>query len=72
MSIEEAKRMIDLFTSVGARSFFLTKLDLLQHKIWAKLYTAVRVSILFPRRTLKAYFIGWPRASSRARRTAES
>jgi DNA invertase Pin-like site-specific DNA recombinase len=33
MSLEEAKRMIEVFTSVGARSFLLTQLDLMQQKI---------------------------------------
>lgn len=39
-AIDEAQRMLDVFTSVGARSFFVTKLDILQNKLWAKSYTA--------------------------------
>jgi hypothetical protein len=38
-SIDEAQKMLDIFTSVGARSFFITKLNLFQEKIWAKGYT---------------------------------
>ncbi len=47
-SIEEAQRMLDIFTSVGARSFLLTKLDLLQQKIWAKPYTAAELRDTLP------------------------
>jgi DNA invertase Pin-like site-specific DNA recombinase len=47
-SIDEAQRMLDIFTSVGARSFLLTKLDLLQQKIWAKPYTAAELRDTLP------------------------
>jgi hypothetical protein len=47
-AIDEAQRMLDVFTSVGARSFLLTKLDLLQQKIWAKSYTAVELRDTLP------------------------
>ena len=40
MSVDEAKRMIDLFTSVGARSFVVTKLDVNQIHLWGKPYSA--------------------------------
>jgi DNA invertase Pin-like site-specific DNA recombinase len=38
--ISEAERMIDIFTSVGARSFVVTKLDINQTLIWGKAYSA--------------------------------
>jgi hypothetical protein len=38
--IKEAERMLHLFTSVGARSFVVTKLDIEQKLIWAKTYSA--------------------------------
>jgi DNA invertase Pin-like site-specific DNA recombinase len=38
--LKEAQRMLDLFTSVGARSFVVTKTDLQQKLIWGKTYTA--------------------------------
>ena len=47
-SIDEAQRMLDIFTSVGARSFLLTKLDLLQQKIWAKPYTSAELRDTLP------------------------
>ena len=47
-SIDEAQKMLDIFTSVGARSFLLTKLDLLQQKIWAKPYTAAELRDTLP------------------------
>lgn len=37
--IKEAARMIDLFTSVGATSFVVTKTDVDQNKIWGKPYS---------------------------------
>ena len=37
--IKEAQRMIDLFTSVGARSFVVTKTDVDQAKLWGKSYS---------------------------------
>ena len=37
--IKEAERMIDLFTSVGARSFVVTKTDVDQNIIWGKPYS---------------------------------
>ncbi len=45
---DEPQRMLNIFTSVGARSFFLTKLDLLQQKIWAKSYTALELQQKLP------------------------
>jgi hypothetical protein len=41
--ITEAERMLNLFTSVGARSFVVTKLDVEQNKIWGKPYSAVEL-----------------------------
>ena len=37
--IKEAERMLDLFTSVGARSFVVTKTDVDQNIIWGKPYS---------------------------------
>jgi hypothetical protein len=39
-NIAEAERMLDLFTSVGARTFTVTKTDLEQKLVWGKNYTA--------------------------------
>ena len=38
--IREAERMLDLFISVGARSFVVTKLDVEQRHLWGKPYSA--------------------------------
>jgi hypothetical protein len=38
INIPEGERMIDVFASVGAREFVVTKLDLNQDLIWAKAY----------------------------------
>jgi hypothetical protein len=37
VNIPEGERMIDIFTSVGAREFVVTQLDLKQELIWARL-----------------------------------
>ena len=42
-NIQEAERMLDLFTSVGARSFFVTKIDVEQKHIWGKMYSATEL-----------------------------
>lgn len=39
-NIAEAERMLDLFSSVGARSFIVTKTDVEQKLIWGKNYSA--------------------------------
>jgi DNA invertase Pin-like site-specific DNA recombinase len=39
-NIAEAERMLDLFCSVGARSFIVTKTNVGQHLIWGKNYPA--------------------------------
>src|ERR1700722_12763353 len=39
-NLQEAGRMLDLFTSVGARSFQVTKLDVGQKLLWSKAYSA--------------------------------
>jgi hypothetical protein len=41
--IKEAQRMLDLFSSVGARDFVVSKTDIEQHIIWGKRYTAAEV-----------------------------
>ena len=46
--IREAERMLNLFTSVGARSFVVTKLDIQQVKIWAKTYSATELREKLP------------------------
>jgi hypothetical protein len=46
--LKEAERMLDLFTSVGARSFVITKLDIEQHLIWAKTYSAAELRDKLP------------------------
>jgi DNA invertase Pin-like site-specific DNA recombinase len=46
--LREAQRMLDLFTSVGARSFVVTKLNIEQKLIWAKTYTAVELRDKLP------------------------
>ena len=46
--IKEAERMVNLFTSVGARSFVVTKLDIEQKLKWAKTYTAVELREKLP------------------------
>jgi hypothetical protein len=40
--------MLDLFTSVGARSFVVTKLDIDQKLIWAKTYSALELRDKLP------------------------
>ncbi|HEX3747658.1 MAG TPA: recombinase family protein [Bryobacteraceae bacterium] len=47
-NIKEAERMLDLFTSVGARSFVVTKLDVEQKLIWGKTYSAVELRDKLP------------------------
>lgn len=46
--IKEAERMFDLFTSVGARSFVITKTDIEQKLIWGKSYTAAQLREKLP------------------------
>ena len=46
--LKEAERMLHLFTSVGARSFVVTKLDIEQKLIWAKTYTAAELREKLP------------------------
>jgi hypothetical protein len=46
--IREAERMLDLFTSVGARDFVVTKTDIEQNVIWGKRYTAAEVHRQLP------------------------
>lgn len=46
--IQEAQRMMDLFTSVGARSFVITKFDVEQKLIWAKTYSATELRDKLP------------------------
>jgi hypothetical protein len=41
--IKEAQRMMDLFTSVGARNFVVTKLDAQQRIIWGKPYSTTEL-----------------------------
>jgi len=47
-SIQEAERMIDVFTSVGAREFFVTKLDINQKIKWGKPYLTAELNNLLP------------------------
>ena len=47
-NIAEALRMLDVFTSVGARSFVVTKLDVDQKLIWGKSYSAVELREKLP------------------------
>jgi DNA invertase Pin-like site-specific DNA recombinase len=46
--IREAQRMIDVFTSVGARQFVVTKLDIEQKLKWCNTYSAVELRDKFP------------------------
>ena len=46
--IKEAQRMMDLFTSVGARTFHITKLDVDQVLIWSKPYSAIELRQKLP------------------------
>jgi hypothetical protein len=46
--IKEAERMIDLFTSVGARSFVVTKTDVDQRVIWGKPYSVAELRPKLP------------------------
>jgi RepB DNA-primase from phage plasmid len=46
--IREAERMLNLFTSVGARSFVVTKLDVEQKLIWGKTYSALELRDKLP------------------------
>lgn len=43
MSLEEAKRMVEIFASVGARSFVVTKTDINQQLIWGRTYSAAEL-----------------------------
>jgi hypothetical protein len=47
-NIAEAQRMLDVFTSVGARSFVVTKLTVDQQIIWGKPYSAVELREKLP------------------------
>jgi DNA invertase Pin-like site-specific DNA recombinase len=47
-NIQEAERMIDLFTSVGARSFVVTKTDVDQRVIWGKPYSVAELRPKLP------------------------
>jgi hypothetical protein len=47
-NLAEAERMLDLFTSVGARSFVVTKTDVEQKLIWGKSYTAAELRQKLP------------------------
>jgi hypothetical protein len=47
-NIQEAQRMIDVFTSVGARQFVVTKLDLEQRLKWCNSYSAVELRDKLP------------------------
>lgn len=42
-NIADAERMVNLFTSVGARDFVVTKTDVEQKLIWGKTYTAAEL-----------------------------
>ncbi len=44
----QAQRMVDLFTSVGAQKFVITKLDIEQKLKWARTYTAVELREKLP------------------------
>jgi len=46
--IKEAQRMLDLFASVGARAFVVTKLDIEKRLKWGKTYTAAELHKLLP------------------------
>src|ERR1700691_37307 len=46
--IREAERMLDLFTSVGARDFVVTKTDVEQKLKWGKTYSAPELRRLLP------------------------
>lgn len=46
--LKQAERMLDLFTSVGARTFVITKLDIEQHLKWSRTYTAVELREKLP------------------------
>jgi Resolvase, N terminal domain/RepB DNA-primase from phage plasmid/Recombinase len=46
--IKEAERMIDLFASVGARSFVVTKLDVEQKHLWGKPYSVAELRQKLP------------------------
>jgi hypothetical protein len=41
--IKEAERMLNLFTSVGARSFVVTKIDIEKNTIWGKSYSVAEL-----------------------------
>ena len=47
-NVQEAERMIDLFCSVGARSFVVTKIDVEQKHLWGKTYTAAELRAKLP------------------------
>jgi hypothetical protein len=46
--LKEAERMLDLFTSVGARPFVVTKTDIEQKLIWGKSYSAAELRDKLP------------------------
>ena len=46
--IKEAMRMLDTFTSVGARNFVVTKTDVEQKLKWGKTYSALELRNLLP------------------------
>jgi hypothetical protein len=54
--IKEAMRMIDVFTSVGARQFVVTKLDVEQTIKWGKSYSARELRNLLPAMVRTAEF----------------
>jgi DNA invertase Pin-like site-specific DNA recombinase len=54
--IREAQRMIDVFTSVGARQFVVTKLDIEQAIKWGKAYSAGELRNLLPAMVRTAEF----------------
>lgn len=47
-NIAEAERMLDLFTSVGARAFVVTKTNIEQKLLWGKPYTATELREKLP------------------------
>jgi hypothetical protein len=47
-NVNEALRMVDTFTSVGARQFVVTKLDVEQSLKWGKSYSALELRNLLP------------------------
>jgi hypothetical protein len=47
-SAREAQRMQDLFCSVGALAFVVTKLDIEQRHLWGRTYSAVELREKLP------------------------